>query len=96
MQQHSSQQQQHTQFPTHTTIVRKHILKQLTPPLQRIRNYFDAGLADMVEHDYCRGCPIGNLGQELAGQNETFRSRLDAAPLVLANDPRPRSRYLRQ
>lgn len=51
---------------------------ELTPPLQRIRNYFDAGLADMVEHDYCRGCPIGNLGQELAGQNETFRSRLDA------------------
>lgn len=46
-------------------------------PLQRFRNYFDAGLADMVRHDYGRGCLIGNLSQELAAQNEVFRDRLD-------------------
>jgi TetR/AcrR family transcriptional repressor of nem operon len=48
-------------------------------PLQRIRNYFQAGLEDMVAYDYGRGCPIGNLGQELAAQNEVFRTRLDQA-----------------
>ncbi|MHB8252527.1 MAG: TetR/AcrR family transcriptional regulator [Acidiferrobacter sp.] len=47
-------------------------------PLQRIRNYFDAGIADMVANAFSRGCPIGNLGQELAAQNEIFRVRLDA------------------
>lgn len=46
-------------------------------PLQRIRNYFDAGLADMVRYDYGRGCLIGNLSQELAAQKEVFRDRLD-------------------
>lgn len=46
-------------------------------PLQRIRKFFDAGLRDMEAYDYGRGCPIGNLSQELASQNEVFRMRLD-------------------
>jgi len=48
-------------------------------PLQRLRNYLDA-VAEAVglEEDGCvRGCLIGNLGQELAAQNETFRVRLE-------------------
>lgn len=47
-------------------------------PLRRIRRFFEAGLADMVAYDFTRGCPIGNLAQELAAQNEVFRKRLDA------------------
>ena len=31
----------------------------------------------MTSCEYTRGCLIGNLGQELAGQNELFRTRLD-------------------
>jgi len=50
---------------------------QSVAPLQRIRNYCDAGLQDMQTYDFGRGCPIGNLGQELASQNEVFRMRLD-------------------
>jgi TetR/AcrR family transcriptional regulator, transcriptional repressor for nem operon len=48
-------------------------------PLQRLRNYFDAvAQAVGLEEDGCvRGCLIGNLGQELAAQNETFRLRLE-------------------
>lgn len=46
-------------------------------PLERIRQYLDMGITDMQSCDYCRGCLIGNLGQELAGQNESFRLRLD-------------------
>jgi TetR/AcrR family transcriptional repressor of nem operon len=47
-------------------------------PLQRIRNYLDAALARLDRIQCTRGCLIGNLGQELADQNERFRARLDA------------------
>ena len=48
-------------------------------PLERLRNYLDAvAQAVGLEEDGCvRGCLIGNLGQELAAQNETFRLRLE-------------------
>ena len=48
-------------------------------PLQRLRNYLEAvAQAVGLEEDGCvRGCLIGNLGQELAAQNETFRLRLE-------------------
>lgn len=45
--------------------------------VDRIRAYFDSGLKTMSNCEFTRGCLIGNLGQELAGQNETFRRRLD-------------------
>lgn len=54
------------------------LLDPNTSPLARLRAYFDAGLSDMTTYDYGRGCPIGNLSQELAGQNEAFRCRLQA------------------
>lgn len=47
------------------------------PPLERIRNYFEAGLMDMTAKAFTKGCLIGNLGQELADQNERFRARLE-------------------
>jgi TetR/AcrR family transcriptional repressor of nem operon len=47
-------------------------------PLQRIRNYLEAGAAAMGHCQFTRGCPIGHLSQELACQNEKFRTRLDA------------------
>ncbi len=46
-------------------------------PLQRIRNYLESGVASMSDGQCTRGCLIGNLGQELAGQNEAFRKRLN-------------------
>ncbi|WP_111496969.1 TetR/AcrR family transcriptional regulator [Marinobacter bohaiensis] len=46
-------------------------------PLERIRQFLEEGMADMTDCDCCRGCLAGNLGQELAGQNEAFRQRLD-------------------
>jgi TetR/AcrR family transcriptional repressor of nem operon len=45
--------------------------------VDRLRAYFDSGLETMTSCEFTRGCLIGNLGQELAGQNETFRKRLD-------------------
>jgi len=46
-------------------------------PLMRIRNYFEHSLAHMTENQFTKGCLIGNLGQELADQNERFRARLE-------------------
>ncbi|WP_405417968.1 TetR family transcriptional regulator C-terminal domain-containing protein [Marinobacter flavimaris] len=46
--------------------------------VDRLRAYFDTGFETMTSCEYTRGCLIGNLGQELAGQNEAFRQRLDS------------------
>lgn len=47
------------------------------PCVDRLYAYFNSGLETMTSCEFTRGCLIGNLGQELAGQNETFRQRLD-------------------
>lgn len=47
------------------------------PPLRRIRNYLENGLECLAENQCTKGCLIGNLGQELADQNERFRARLE-------------------
>lgn len=46
-------------------------------PLTRIRNYLEAGVAAMTGCACSRGCPIGNLSQEMANQSEKFRARLE-------------------
>lgn len=47
-------------------------------PLQRMRNYMEHSLEHLAEKNCTRGCLIGNLGQELADQNERFRARLES------------------
>ena len=47
-------------------------------PLQRLRNFVRDAIRTHGQEGCRRGCLIGNLGQELAGQNESFRVRLDA------------------
>ncbi|MEM8718233.1 MAG: TetR family transcriptional regulator C-terminal domain-containing protein [Cyanobacteria bacterium P01_G01_bin.39] len=46
-------------------------------PLMRLRNYFEAKIADMKTCGCTDGCLIGNLAQELSAQNELFRDRLN-------------------
>jgi TetR/AcrR family transcriptional regulator, transcriptional repressor for nem operon len=48
-----------------------------TPPLERLKSYFAAGRDHMHECDHATGCLIGNLGQELSGQSDTFRDALN-------------------
>ncbi len=45
-------------------------------PLQRLENYLAEVAAGLEQRGCAGGCLIGNLGQELAAQNETFRLRL--------------------
>ncbi|WP_447555411.1 TetR family transcriptional regulator C-terminal domain-containing protein [Vreelandella sp. EE22] len=46
-------------------------------PFERLRRYFAQGRAYMNECNHETGCLIGNLGQELSGQSDTFRDALD-------------------
>jgi TetR/AcrR family transcriptional repressor of nem operon len=45
-------------------------------PIERFRRYFEDGRQQMAQQSCRKGCLIGNLGQELADQSETFRTRL--------------------
>lgn len=46
------------------------------PPLQRVRNFFEATREKYGEDDHL-GCMLGGLGQELAGVSDVFRERID-------------------
>jgi len=50
-----------------------------TPPLQRLRNFFEKGYAILEREDWKGGCIVGNFSQELADQNEVFREHLKSA-----------------
>jgi len=54
-----------------------HFGDRSVPPLERIRNYFRHGVEYMASNGYSQGCLIGNLGLELGGQNDRFRTRLE-------------------
>ena len=54
-----------------------YLTDQRFSPLTRIRNYLEAGVCAAGNHRCSHGCPIGNLSQELASQNEKFRTRLE-------------------
>jgi TetR/AcrR family transcriptional regulator, transcriptional repressor for nem operon len=57
--------------------IRSFLSDRTYSPLSRLRNYLESRKR-IIEHNECRaGCLIGNLGQELASQNETFRKRLN-------------------
>jgi TetR/AcrR family transcriptional repressor of nem operon len=46
-------------------------------PLNRLQTFLEAGLERLSAHECAVGCLIGDLGQELAAQNERLRNRLD-------------------
>ena len=51
-------------------------------PLQRMRNFIDEAGRGMAKFDFQRGCLVGNLGQEMGGQDETYREQLEAVLLA--------------
>lgn len=46
-------------------------------PLARLRNYFESGIRTFEGNDFRCGCLVGNMSQEMASQNETFRVHLN-------------------
>lgn len=47
-------------------------------PLSRLRAFVEDAKRGMLKYGYRRGCLIGNLGQELAGLDDSFREQLEA------------------
>ena len=55
----------------------RYLLQEDVPPLQRLVNFVEDAKAGMVKHQFCRGCLVGNLGQEVAILPEGFRLQLE-------------------
>jgi TetR/AcrR family transcriptional repressor of nem operon len=53
------------------------------PPLERIRNFFEAVRASYEEQGYL-GCFMGALGQELSGASEVFRHKVEGCMGAIA------------
>lgn len=47
-----------------------------TPPLERLRTFFEYFRGSFTSEDEKCGCPIGNITQELAAVNPKFREKL--------------------
>ena len=53
-------------------------LQDEVAPLQSLQNFVEDAKAGMARHRFCRGCLVGNLGQEVAILPEGFRLQLEA------------------
>jgi TetR/AcrR family transcriptional repressor of nem operon len=60
----------------HHQVVEQYLGDASLSPLSRIRNYFEDKLSEFESLHYREGCLLGNLSQEMADQNERFRTRL--------------------
>jgi TetR/AcrR family transcriptional repressor of nem operon len=60
----------------HARVVEQYLSDTTLSPLSRIRRYFDDKLKEFKSLRYREGCLFGNLSQEMADQNERFRTRL--------------------
>jgi TetR/AcrR family transcriptional repressor of nem operon len=54
----------------------KYLKKDSSPPLEKLSRFFDAYTDIFTKMDLCRGCPIGNLMQEMSDLNATFRKKI--------------------
>lgn len=48
-------------------------------PLERLRAFFEVSHDYFESHGFTRGCPIGNLAQEMGDLSEPFRAKLNQA-----------------
>ncbi len=48
-------------------------------PIERLRGFFRSMMSVAEEQGFRGGCPIGNLAQEMADQNEAFRTKVREA-----------------
>lgn len=63
----------------HDRIVEQYLEDNSLSPLNRLKRYFTFKLEEFETLQYREGCLFGNLSQEMADQNEQFRTRLQEA-----------------
>ncbi|CAM2065311.1 TetR family transcriptional regulator C-terminal domain-containing protein [Sulfidibacter corallicola] len=47
------------------------------PPLERLRRFFENAVKEMKENEFCGGCFIGNMSQEMGDLSESFEKKLE-------------------
>lgn len=62
----------------HNQFLDKYLKDETISPLTRLQRYFEAKYEEFASLQCREGCLLGNLGQELADQNERFRLRLES------------------
>lgn len=56
----------------------RHFLDATRSPLDRLAAFVDDACHGVARHDFCRGCLVGNLGQEVSTLDDKLRLRLEA------------------
>ena len=56
----------------------KHFSQQAITPLQRLASFLADTESNMVRYQYCRGCLIGNMGQEVSALSDALRTAVEA------------------
>jgi TetR/AcrR family transcriptional repressor of nem operon len=55
----------------------RHFSNESLPPLARLHAFVDEACRGVERYDFCRGCLVGNLGQEVSCLDESIRCRLE-------------------
>jgi TetR/AcrR family transcriptional repressor of nem operon len=63
-------------FESGCEIVRETLLDASRPPLERLADYIDRGMAKLNEHGMRQGCLLGNIAAEAAEHSEPIRRHL--------------------
>jgi TetR/AcrR family transcriptional repressor of nem operon len=66
--------------------LKQYLTDETLDPLSRLRAYFEWYTSYLESIECSMGCLAGNLGQELADQNETFRLKVDDVMNLWSND----------
>lgn len=63
-------------FAYATQVIQNTLLNDSLPPLERLKQYFDANIESLQQHGFNIGCFIGNFSIEASEQSEAIRNRL--------------------
>lgn len=61
------------------SLVARFLNDETLPPLERLRRFFNWFDDYYQTHNFSRGCPVGNLGQEMGDLSKAFQEKLQQA-----------------
>jgi len=57
----------------------RHFANESLSPIEGIRTYFKESIKNLKQAEYCWGCLLGNMAQELSDVDEEFRLKIKSA-----------------